>query len=326
MIKKYLHRLFLVLLTACSVLLATGCRESMENISSDDDIEVGEDVMFTASLQTDAVTRSVEGYSFPQENYQLTIGMYTDSVTKVDEGVYNTIAGDEAGTMEAGTPLYWHSTVTAYGFKATAGTANLEADQSTEDKWLMQDRLEGDAGGYRTAKEWKSYNKAAQLVSNEEDYKKILLKMQHKRSLISIILKAGEGVSRKALAYAVADNDLSARIYSYGTDGEPLEITPLTREELISYEADTNGVAADSVSTTRYDAIVEPYDYKDRDILVTADAKTILDMMAGKLDVVNAYLTHKISAVGNLGKVDILKKLIASAKKTEKAAKPRRRA
>ncbi|MCR5800196.1 MAG: SCP2 sterol-binding domain-containing protein [Lachnospiraceae bacterium] len=71
---------------------------------------------------------------------------------------------------------------------------------------------------------------------------------------------------------------------------------------------------------------VEPYDYKDRDILVTADAKTILDMMSGKLDVVNAYLTHKISAVGNLGKVDILKKLIGSAKKTEKAAKSRRRA
>ena len=264
MIKKYLHRIFLVLLTACPVLLATGCRESMENISSDEDIEVGEDVMFTASLQTDAVTRSVEGYSFPQENYQLTIGMYTDSVTKVDEGVYNTIAGDEVGTLSAETPLYWHSTVTAYGFKATAGTADLEADQSTEEKWLLQDRLEGDAGGYRTAKEWKAYNKAAQLVSNEEDYKKILLKMQHKRSLISIILKAGEGVSRKALAYAVADNDLSARIYSYGTNGEPLEVTPLTREELISYEADTNGAAADSVSTTRYDAIVEPYDYTNQ--------------------------------------------------------------
>ena len=33
---------------------------------------------------------------------------------------------------------------------------------------------------------------------------------------------------------------------------------------------------------------VQPYDYKDRDILVTADAKTILDMMSGKLDIVNA--------------------------------------
>jgi putative sterol carrier protein len=65
---------------------------------------------------------------------------------------------------------------------------------------------------------------------------------------------------------------------------------------------------------------VQPYDYNDRDILVTADAQTILDMMSGKLDVVAAYLTHKISAEGDLGKADILKKLISSAKKVEKAA------
>ena len=65
---------------------------------------------------------------------------------------------------------------------------------------------------------------------------------------------------------------------------------------------------------------VQPYDYKDRDILVTADGQTILDMMSGKLDVVAAYLTHKISAEGDLGKADILKKLISGAKKTEKAA------
>ena len=31
---------------------------------------------------------------------------------------------------------------------------------------------------------------------------------------------------------------------------------------------------------------VQPYDYRDRDILVTADAQTILDMMSGKLDMV----------------------------------------
>ena len=65
---------------------------------------------------------------------------------------------------------------------------------------------------------------------------------------------------------------------------------------------------------------VQPYDYKDRDILVTADGQTILDMMSGKLDVVAAYLTHKISAEGDLGKADILKKLISGAKKAEKAA------
>ena len=43
-------------------------------------------------------------------------------------------------------------------------------------------------------------------------------------------------------------------------------------------------------------------------------------MMSGKLDIVNAYLTHKITAEGDLGKADILKKLINSGKKAEKAA------
>ncbi len=65
---------------------------------------------------------------------------------------------------------------------------------------------------------------------------------------------------------------------------------------------------------------VQPYDYNDRDILVTADARTILDMMSGKLDAVKAYLTHKITAEGELGKADILKKLISNGKKAGKAA------
>lgn len=65
---------------------------------------------------------------------------------------------------------------------------------------------------------------------------------------------------------------------------------------------------------------VQPYDYNDRDILVTADARTLLDMMSGKLDIVKAYLTHRITAEGELGKADILKKLISNGKKAEKAA------
>ena len=65
---------------------------------------------------------------------------------------------------------------------------------------------------------------------------------------------------------------------------------------------------------------VQPYDYNDRDILVTADGQTILDMMSGKIDIVAAYLTHKVAAEGDLGKADLLKKLISSAKKAEKAA------
>lgn len=243
------------------ILGTTGCNETLSSLFSDD-ISEGEEVMFSASLSTNTVTRSLDGYILPKEKYQFTIGMYTDDTHKVDSGIYNTINDDEVGTLEAETPLYWHSTTTAYGFKATAGTTDLEADQTTEDNWLLQDRLEGEANGYRKARDWKSYNQETQLVSNDADYKKIFIPMQHKRSLISIILKAGEGVSRKALAYDVAENDLSARIYSY-TDGaaKPLEIMPLAKEEKIHYDKDKNGGAEDSVSTTRYDAIVQPYDY-----------------------------------------------------------------
>lgn len=243
------------------ILGTTGCNETLSSLFSDD-ISEGEEVMFSASLSTNTVTRSLDGYILPKEKYQFTIGMYTDDTHKVDSGIYNTIIDDEVGTLEAETPLYWHSTTTAYGFKATAGTTDLEADQTTEDNWLLQDRLEGEANGYRKARDWKSYNQETQLVSNDADYKKIFIPMQHKRSLISIILKAGEGVSRKALAYDVAENDLSARIYSYTAGAaKPLEIMPLAKEEKIHYDKDKNGGAEDSVSTTRYDAIVQPYDY-----------------------------------------------------------------
>ena len=256
------------MLIACMAVSLSSCRETFENLFSDD-IEEGEEVMFTTSLPTVAtVTRADGAYTAPKEKYQFTIGMYTDELTKVAEGTYNTIVDDEIGTLEAVTPLYWPSTTTAYGFKATAGNETLETDQTAKDKWLLQDRLEGNAGYYKNAKDWKLYNKESKLVSNDEDYKKILLPMQHTRSLITVILKAGEGVSRQALAYAVASNDLSAEIYSYSVDSESKKtikkITPLASEAFINYEEDKNGGKVDNVSTTRYDAIVEPYDYSEK--------------------------------------------------------------
>ena len=103
-----------------------------------DDIEEGEEVMFTTSLPTAAaLTRTEPSYTAPKENYKFTIGMYTDDTHKVGEGIYNTIINDEIGTLKAEKPLYWHSTQIAYGFKATAGTTDLEADQTTEEKWLL---------------------------------------------------------------------------------------------------------------------------------------------------------------------------------------------
>jgi len=88
----------------------------------------------------------------------------------------------------------------------------------------------------------------------------------------------------------------------------------------VQYNVTGEGEGAFYMEVKDGKAEVQPYDYKDRDILVNADGQTILDMMSGKLDVVAAYLTHKISAEGDLGKADILKKLISSAKKAERTA------
>lgn len=61
---------------------------------------------------------------------------------------------------------------------------------------------------------------------------------------------------------------------------------------------------------------VEPYEYFDRDVIVTTDAETLIKMAEGKLGMEAAYLTGKIKAEGNLTKGLMLKEL--AAKKTAK--------
>ena len=271
------------------ILGVTGCNETLDSLFSDG-ISEGEQVMFTTSLPSAPATRGTQEeyeeemkmFQAVNKAYEFTIDMYADGKV-VGTGLYSRDTLKTDGTLSPvadETPLYWSSTTVPYAFKAVAGTETLSAVQNTQKDWLQQDRLEGygyvqlwdadndkptddlDALNYHTAKDWKKLNYNSKMVSDNNDLKKIPLYLQHKRSLISIILKAGEGVSRKALAFDVAENDLSARIYSY-SDGaaKPLEIMPLAKEEKIHYDKDKNGGAEDSVSTTRYDAIVQPYDY-----------------------------------------------------------------
>ena len=279
------------MLMSILVISMASCSELFDDLFPSDKAEA-EVVMFTTSIPNTSVTRSAKSdyetamgaYKAVNEAYEFTVGMYTNDGSLIGTSIYQPIDGDEMGTLttkEGETPLYWNSTTVPYGFKATAGSETLEADQSTPEKWLLQDRLEGygyiqkwegdeetgnpldqlDALNYHTAKLWKELNSKVKLVSNDDDYKKIPLYLQHKRALITIILKADEGVSRKALAYNVAENDLSAKIYSHATGA--LEIAPLAGEEFIDYDEDKNGAAESHVSTTRYDAIVEPYDYSE---------------------------------------------------------------
>ena len=287
--RNYLYKLSQLVLMITFILGVTGCNETLDSLFSDG-ISEGEQVMFTTSLPSAPATRGTQKeyeeemkmFQAVNKAYEFTIDMYADGKV-VGTGLYSRDTLKTDGTLSPvadETPLYWSSTTVPYAFKAVAGTETLSAVQNTQKDWLQQDRLEGygyvqlwdednkkptddlDALNYHTAKEWKALNNQSKMVSDNSDLKKIPLFLQHKRSLISIILKAGEGVSRKALAYDVAENDLSARIYSY-SDGaaKPLEIMPLAKEEKIHYDKDKNGGAEDSVSTTRYDAIVQPYDY-----------------------------------------------------------------
>lgn len=279
------NRIIQLVLMACFALSMTSCRETIESIFSDD-IAEGDEVMFTTSLPTVAVTRSdkddyqkaMEAYQAVSEAYEFTIEMYEkDNANPVGTCKYGPSESSTIGDLAVKTgetPLYWPSTTKEYGFKATAGTEELDEDQATEAKWLLQDRLEGygyiqkwddDSGSavdkldelnYRTAKKWKALNKDSKLVSEEADYKKIPLYLQHKRSLITVILKAGEGVSPKALAFELADMDLSAEIYSY-KESVSKAIKPLAAKTIVNYGTSEE----DTASSTRYDAIVEPYDY-----------------------------------------------------------------
>ena len=72
-------------------------------------------------------------------------------------------------------------------------------------------------------------------------------------------------------------------------------------------------------------ADVQPYEYYDRDVLITSTADTLLEIMDGKLDPVLAFTIQKIRVEGDLGKALLLKEVVgekkAKKKKAEKKAK-----
>ena len=211
----------------------------------------------------------------------------------------STISGYD-GTLklaEGATALYWQDNVNKWGFTAEANNNTLAPDQSTQEKWLAMDHLKGhsylpvwdddkgtgtdlDTPMYMTSKEWykanqKALSQSGSMASSTEDYKKIPLYMKHQRAWITVILKAGEGVTREALAFDKSAENIRMAINSYTKTESNYNIQavsqPWASEDFINYEKDANGEAASKVSTTRYDAIVEPHNYggerKDEDVI-----------------------------------------------------------
>ena len=258
----------------------------------------------------------VKKYSPVNHDYTFSVTMWkkdaaTSSGTSTYKPLQTTDVGSSAisgydGTLklaDGATPLYWQDNVNKWGFTAEANNTTLFADQSTQEKWLAMDYLkghsylpvwteteeEGVGSGtdpnntmFMTSKDWYKTNKevASQsglMENSNEDYKKIPLYMQHQRAWITVILKAGEGVSREALAFDKAEENIRMAINSFTQDGsggfsEFAVTQPWASEYFIDYAKDANGEAAANVSTTRYDAIVEPHNYgeegrKDKDVI-----------------------------------------------------------
>jgi len=308
-IKYHIAQFAWMLLTMLSL---TACTEEvMTFFGSDEEIQPGESVLFTTYVPGKSVTRTAKDdfnakmatYNIVADDYEFNVEMYekttTDSTllgsatylptktyTVVEEVVTDSTYATD-GTLAAKTgqdSLYWPGNAKQYGFKATAGTTTLEADQSTKVKWLKQDKLLGygfvplwdgdDTNGkqvddenkvnYHTSKEWYANNQSVGLVpvgqTATDYYKKIPLYMKHQRSLVTIILKAGEGVERSVLAYDKALTNIHTYVYSYSGDTKS-SITPFPQQTTVDYVSGDFGTAADDVETTQYTAVVEPHDY-----------------------------------------------------------------
>ncbi|MDY2698045.1 MAG: SCP2 sterol-binding domain-containing protein [Lachnospiraceae bacterium] len=87
-------------------------------------------------------------------------------------------------------------------------------------------------------------------------------------------------------------------------------------KEHVAFQFNVEGEASGALYLEVADgkAHVEPYEYYDRDILVTTSAETLINLVSGKLDPVKAYLEGKIKAEGNLGKASILKEITGKKK------------
>ena len=266
----------------------------------------GEEIVFTSQLpavvKTTTRATSVDnellhGYKPVSEKYEFSISMYKqdgENPTLIgNAAIYSPIDNNTNGDLTSTAPLHWQDNVNKYGFEATAGTQSLEAEQDTKEKWLKQDLLKGfgyepliettgegesstsnkidkiDALNYRTNKEWYNANKTwkdENGISSSDEYKKIPLFLQHQRALITVILKAGEGVDRKDVLASTAKEKISTRIYSYDdskTEEEQrkLEITPLQGKATVDYDKFGNLDAETGVEVARYDAIVMPHNY-----------------------------------------------------------------
>lgn len=67
---------------------------------------------------------------------------------------------------------------------------------------------------------------------------------------------------------------------------------------------------------------VQPYEYYDRDAILTLSAANLLEIAAGKKDLLEAYHANEVSVWGDLDKVVEMKKVLLPKKEEEKNVEP----
>lgn len=292
-----MKRIYLLICTAMTMLSLTSCNESIDDLFGVAPDMEGKAVAFTTDLRTprpstraafankDAMDAELGSYKAINENYDLTISMFKQGSDEVVASSKYSPTPTNNGfdskgilslqAIEGNKVMYWPDNVNAYGFRATCGTPTVEADQSEWSKLIAQDALLGYAYGasygdgaddietmnYHTNKDWYKLNKerlAGVDGTTTEDFQRIPLYLRHQRSWLTVILKAGNGVKREFLQESNKGN-LVTTLFSHSDPKVTID-KPLTTYTNIHYDADVNGDAGD-VQTTKYDAIVEPYDY-----------------------------------------------------------------
>ena len=93
-------------------------------------------------------------------------------------------------------------------------------------------------------------------------------------------------------------------------------------QEHVAFQFNIEGEAAGAFYLEVKDgkAVVEPYEYYDRDVLIRCTADTLLKIIEGKLDPVLAFTVQKIKVEGDLGKALLLKEVAGQKKPAKKRA------
>ena len=287
------NKYYTLILSFIASLLLTSCTDAVESLFSDN-IEEGEEVMFTTYLSENKVYSRAEalhdGDSYTLDNaqyspavagYDFNVKMYekTENAEPTLVGSATYSSQDKSAVLKPSSLLYWPSTQKKYAFEATAGSDILSDEQTTAELVQKQDLLHGyafeptitndewtdnlNALNFHTASEWSKINKQRGI----SDSRQIPLFIRHQRAMVTVILKAYDTYDKNKLSFSNYGEDKSVIGYinSYkNNDSESskdIKINPCAFEKDIVYGSATE-------KTIAYQAVVEPHNYlTDNDVI-----------------------------------------------------------